>query len=156
MVLAVLLLRLCLRSKFAIMPEGITQPSLIASGLGLNFQPAAHMDFISKPPVDSTLTGMQSAESTAPMQAVQLLALVWVIGVAAMLLHGMVQTLRLRLRLREAIRLDESVCQSDNIAYPFVFGLLHPRIHLPFSLDSATVPYVLAHEKAHIARRDYL
>ncbi len=181
MVLVVLLLRLCLRklpkkvfplmwglvglrlllptlphSKLAVMPGKITQPNLIGTGLGLDFQPAAHMDFVSKSPADSVLAGMQSAESAEPMHMVQLLALVWVIGVAAMLLHGMVQTLRLRLCLRTAIRIDEAVCQSDRITYPFVFGILRPRIYLPFSLGSAAVPYVLAHEKAHISRRDYL
>lgn len=181
LILAILLLRVCLRklpkkifpllwglvglrlllpalphSKLAVMPDGITQPSLINAGLGLDFQPAAHTNFVPMPSADSMLTKMQSAEAAAPMQTVQLLTLVWGIGAAVLLVYGIVQTLRLCLRLRTAIRMDELVYQSDNITYPFVFGMLHPHIYLPFSLDAAMVPYVLAHEKAHIARRDYL
>lgn len=143
-------------SKFAVMPAEITQPSLISADLGLNFQPAGHTSFTTASPVSSLMTGKESAEAVASIQTIQLLALVWVIGVIVLFLYGMIQTMRLQLHLRTAIRLDKGVYQSDTISYPFVFGVLKPRIYLPFSLDPEVVPYVLAHETSHIIRRDYL
>jgi len=61
----------------------------------------------------------------------------------------------LRRRLAQAVLLRDNIYQSERVVSPFVFGLARPGIYLPFSLDSGTMEHVIAHEQAHIARRDH-
>ena len=80
---------------------------------------------------------------------------VWLIGLAAMLLYALVSYLRLRLRVSASIRLRENVYVCDDIASPFILGIVRPRIYLPSALDEAQWGSVLSHERAHLARRDH-
>lgn len=83
------------------------------------------------------------------------IAALWLLGVAAMLLYGLVSSLRIRKKVSAAICLEGNVFICDYIASPFIFGILRPRIYLPSGLDGETGRYVLAHERAHLARRDH-
>ena len=80
---------------------------------------------------------------------------VWLIGLAAMLAYALVSYLRLRRCVRASIRLRENVYVCDDIASPFILGIVHPRIYLPSALDEAQRGSVLSHERAHLARRDH-
>ena len=80
---------------------------------------------------------------------------VWLIGLAAMLLYALVSYLRLRRRVSASIPLRENVYVCDDIASPFILGIVHPRIYLPSALDEAKWGSVLSHERAHLARRDH-
>ena len=96
------------------------------------------------------------AASVNPLQVLTWLAgWVWLIGLAGMLLYAAISWLRLRSRLRTAVRLQGNIWQSDRIAAPFVLGSFRPRIYLPFSLPEQALPSVIAHEQAHIARKDH-
>ena len=96
------------------------------------------------------------AASVNPLQVLTWLAgWVWLIGLAGMVLYAAISWLRLKGRLRTAVRLRDNIWQSDRIAAPFVLGVLRPRIYLPFSLPESALPSVIAHEKAHIARKDH-
>ena len=83
------------------------------------------------------------------------LAVLWFFGVAALLGWSAVSYLRLRRRVATAVRLEDNLYQSDTVLSPFVLGLMHPRIYLPFCLDQDTMHHVVAHERAHIQRRDH-
>lgn len=83
-----------------------------------------------------------------------LAALIWVIGIALFALYALISLLRLRHRLTEAVPVGENVWVCDHIASPFLLGLMHPRIYLPSSLDPQTAASVIAHEHAHLMRRD--
>ena len=54
-----------------------------------------------------------------------------------------------------AVLLRDNIYQSEYVTSPFVLGLIRPKIYLPFSLGADTMGHVLAHEQAHIARRDH-
>lgn len=47
------------------------------------------------------------------------------------------------------------VYECDNIRSPFIFGLLSPRIYIPYRLNENARQCVLMHERIHIARGDY-
>ena len=53
-----------------------------------------------------------------------------------------------------AVRLRDNIYQSEQIPAPFVLGLARPRIYVPFCLSDRDLEHVLAHERAHIRRRD--
>lgn len=83
-------------------------------------------------------------------------AAVWLAGMALMALWAAASDLRLRRRVAEAVPEGGGVWICDRIDSPFLLGLFRPRIYLPVGLDGAGREYVLAHERAHIRRRDYL
>ena len=94
--------------------------------------------------------------SANPLQVLlPIAAAFWMLGAAAMLLWALVSWLRLRKRVREAVRLEENVYECE-IASPFVLGLFRPRIYLPFSLENGERELVLAHERAHITAGDHI
>lgn len=94
--------------------------------------------------------------SANPLQVLlPIAAALWMLGAAAMLLWALVSWLRLRKRVREAVRLEENVYECE-IASPFVLGLFRPRIYLPFSLKNGERELVLAHERAHITAGDHI
>lgn len=94
--------------------------------------------------------------SANPLQVLlPIAAAFWMLGAAAMLLWALVSWLRLRKRVREAVRLEENVYEGE-IASPFVLGLFRPRIYLPFSLENGERELVLAHERAHITAGDHI
>ncbi len=80
---------------------------------------------------------------------------VWLIGMAAMLLYAFLSWLRIRRRVREAALLRDNVWLSDRIDSPFILGAVRPRIFLPSDMETAALPQVLAHETAHLRRRDH-
>ena len=81
---------------------------------------------------------------------------IWLAGVMALLTYALVSALRLKKKLRTAVRIDDDAVMADIPGAPFVFGLRHPVIYLPFGLPEETAQQVLLHERAHIRRRDYL
>lgn len=107
-------------------------------------------------PVLSESLAPTAGASVNPMQVVAGVAsVVWMVGMAALVLYGVVSYIRLRRRVAEAVILRDNLRQSEKVASPFVLGLFHPRVYLPFGLDGESLAYVVAHERAHIKRRDH-
>lgn len=95
--------------------------------------------------------------SANPLQIIVYVAsMLWLIGVLALFAYNAWVLLRLKRQLRDACRVEEKVYEADNLHTPFVFGFFVPRIYLPAELGQQEREYVLAHEKTHIKRRDYL
>ena len=95
--------------------------------------------------------------SINPMQIViSLTAVVWVIGMIGMLVYGFISYLRIRNKVAASLHVEENIYLCDYINTPFVLGVVRPRIYLPSALaeDDKTC-FVIAHEKAHIKRRDH-
>ena len=80
---------------------------------------------------------------------------VWLIGLGAMLLYALVSYLRLRRRVSVSLCVRENIYLCDAISSPFILGVVKPRIYLPSGLDEVQRQNVLAHEQAHLARRDH-
>lgn len=96
------------------------------------------------------------SDAPAGQGLVQTLSCVWLAGAAAMVLWAAVSDVRLRARLRGAVRLSGNVWQSARIDTPFVLGVVQPHIYLPPGLGPEQSAYVLAHERAHISRGDHV
>ena len=85
----------------------------------------------------------------------EIAGLVWAAGCAALLLYALVRLVQTKRRVREAALLRENIWLCDAVASPFILGVLRPRVYLPSGLDGTAQDYVLAHERAHLARRDH-
>lgn len=84
------------------------------------------------------------------------LAILWLCGALAMGLYGLASSAALRRRVRLATLIAGNVYETDAIKTPFVLGVLRPRIYLPARADLRDLPYILAHERAHIAAGDHI
>lgn len=146
-----------LPSKLSIVPSVETVPQEILTApvpaIGSNIPV---LDNAVNPVLEVSFTPDPGA-SANPMQIIMYLAgLLYLVGLALILILSLVKTIRLHCRLREAVLLRDNIFESDSAETPFVMGILRPRIYLPFSLDPSALDYVLAHERAHIDRRDNL
>ena len=96
---------------------------------------------------------VRAVTGTAAFPWLRLLAWLWLAGLAALLLYSLVSGVRLRLRLRTAIRRSGWVWQAD-VATPFLLGLVRPRIYIPWGLEGDDLENALDHEDAHLSRGD--
>ena len=80
---------------------------------------------------------------------------VWLIGLGAMLLYALASYLRLRRRVSVSLPIQDNIYLCDAISSPFILGVVKPHIYLPSGLDEVQRQNVLAHERAHLARRDH-
>ncbi len=85
-----------------------------------------------------------------------IISIVWLVGIAAMLVYTLVSYLRIYKRVSASICVKENTFICDDIDTPFILGVLRPRIYLPSSMSEADAEYVIAHEKAHLKRLDHL
>ena len=94
--------------------------------------------------------------SINPLQVtIAVFANIWVLGILAMMIYTAVTYLSLRRKLTTAVRLRDNLFQSERVQAPFVLGIINPKIYLPYAMDEATMTPVIAHERAHIRRRDH-
>lgn len=82
-------------------------------------------------------------------------SVIWVIGMAGILLYGMVSYLILQWQIRARIEIQDGVYICDEVSSPFIFGFFRPKIYLPSGLNPETTGYVLLHEKIHLRRKDH-
>lgn len=91
-----------------------------------------------------------------PLQAwMSLGGILWAAGLAVLLLYALASFLRLHRRLRESVPLKENIRLCDAVKSPFILGIVRPRIYLPSGLKEEEMEYVLAHERAHLKRKDH-
>ncbi len=82
--------------------------------------------------------------------------LLWIMGIAALLVISSIGLWQLCRRLRTATLLEGNVWQSENVQSPFIIGFFKPKIYIPYGLEGTALGYVLAHERAHIKRGDHV
>ena len=132
------------------------QPEIIVSAQPAITSGIPAVDAIVNPPLAAAFTP-SPAQSANPLHIWTFVAAcVWLAGIAALLLYAAVSALRLRLRVRTAVRLEGKVYQSEFVSSPFILGVIRPRIYLPFGLEAGAQAMVLAHERAHLRRGDQL
>lgn len=80
----------------------------------------------------------------------------WVVGIIVLLAYSIFTAIRLSNKLSGASLLQDNVYESENIATPFVFGIIKPKIYLPIGLSEREIDYIIKHEETHIKRFDHV
>lgn len=171
LILAVVVLRLalCRAPKWmrcwlwALVGVRLVMPVSLKSPLSLVPQSPAEMGAVlPEPPVTlprQLPQGVGGYMAAADVQAgpglMAALGWLWLAGVLLLLGYALLSMLRLRRRVAEAALLEGKVWQCDRINTPFILGVLRPKIYLPSDLPPAALEPVLAHERAHLVRRDH-
>ncbi len=107
---------------------------------------------------------IQSAKTYQPLQqrssgwtlAYEVGATVWLIVGIALILCYLFMYIQAKQELKNAIRIEDGIYQSEVVSSPITVGILKPIIILPLELnrESANYPYVIAHERTHIKKKD--
>lgn len=144
-----------IESPLSLIPAAKTLPETVLTAAQPEiYSGVAVIDRVVNPVLTNTLTAAPG-ESVNPAQVLAgVLPWIWLLGMVGMLGYALFTTLRLRRRVSTAVRLEQGVKQSEYVKTPFVLGLIHPTIYLPFHMESADAVHVLAHERAHIRRGD--
>lgn len=96
------------------------------------------------------------SNSVAPLQIVTYVAgLVWGGGMVLLIIGAIGSAGKLHRLVREAVRVRDNIYICDAVKSPFILGIVRPKVYLPSALSEAQMPYILAHESAHLKRKDY-
>lgn len=107
-------------------------------------------------PVLSESMAPAIGDSVNPLQIISSIAsVIWLIGMATLLLYAVISYIRLRRQVSSAMWLKDSIWLGDQVPSPFILGLFKPRIYLPSGLVQSQRALVIAHEMAHIKRLDH-
>ena len=145
-----------IESTFSLIPSAEPLPQDIIYTAAPKIQSGVGVldDFVN--PVLSNSLSPAVGSSANPTQIWSfILARIWAAGVAAMLLYALISYLFLRRRVATATLLRENIKQSESVDSPFVLGLFRPVIYLPYCVAEVDFDYVIAHEQAHIRRKDH-
>lgn len=98
-----------------------------------------------------------SGESTGQGRSLKpLLFWGWMAGALVLLLWNLVGWLKIKKQVKWAVLTEDNVYECEGIPGPFVLGVVLPKIYIPFHIEEEARQYILAHERYHIKRRDYL
>ena len=103
----------------------------------------------------------QAGDALAPLTAARdytqgAIPLLWMMGVLLLLAVALAGYVLIRSDVAASVHLGGRVYVCDEIATPFILGVLRPRIYLTSGLDGAARQYVLLHEEAHLRRGDHI
>lgn len=82
--------------------------------------------------------------------------MVWLLGIAVLLIASTVSLIKLRSRLRGAVLYRDNIYLSGQLETAFVIGFFRPKIYLPANLSDAEQSFILLHEQTHIKRLDHI
>ena len=84
-----------------------------------------------------------------------IVSVIWLTGVVAMLLYTVISYVLLKRKVSTATLFRKRIFMSEHVASPFVLGFFMPKIYLPYWIDDRSMAHVIAHEEAHIRRKDH-
>ncbi len=100
--------------------------------------------------------GDQSLDRNTNINVVYIWSYIWQIGIAVMLFYFIYSYAKMRILVKASIQIEKNILVCDKINIPFILGILKPQIYLPSHMDDMQMDNVIAHEKTHLKRVDYL
>ena len=107
------------------------------------------------PIISQSNTPMAGASVNLLQITIGIYEYIWIFGMIALALYTAISYWRLRRKVDTAVRYKDNIFQSENVSFPFVLGIIKPRIYLPFKMNGQYLEYAVAHEQAHICRKDH-
>ncbi|MGI6031000.1 MAG: M56 family metallopeptidase [Eubacteriales bacterium] len=145
-----------LESTLSLLPSGTTiSPDIMTDAKPAIYSGVTAINNVVNPVLGESFAPNPAA-SANPMQIWMLiLAIIWITGCALMLVYLTVSYIRLRRQVSTAVKIEANLFQSERISSPFVLGIVHPKIYLPFLIEEKNKKYVVVHEQMHIRRGDH-
>lgn len=145
-----------IESALSLIPSAETIPSeIVTETREPVLYEQATLDIVTNPTLPSAAEVPVGVSRQQAQVDFNIYSVLWLGGMAALLVHALVSAGKLKRKLATAILLRDNIYESEFVDSPFVFGVVKPNIYLPMHMDEGTAAYVIAHEHAHLARRDH-
>ena len=145
-----------IESALSLIPSAETIPSeIVTETREPVLYEQATLDIVTNPTLPSAAEVPVGVSRQQAQVDFNIYSVLWLAGMAALLVHALVSAGKLKRKLATAILLRDNIYESEFVDSPFVFGVVKPNIYLPMHMDKGTAAYVIAHEHAHLARRDH-
>ncbi len=145
-----------IESALSLIPSAETIPSeIVTETREPVLYEQATLDIVTNPTLPSAAEVPVGVSRQQAQVDFNIYSVLWLAGMAALLVHALVSAGKLKRKLATAILLRDNIYESEFVDLPFVFGVVKPNIYLPMHMDEGTAAYVIAHECAHLARRDH-
>ena len=145
-----------IESALSLIPSAETIPSeIVTETREPVLYEQATLDIVTNPTLPSAAEIPVGVSRQQAQVDFNIYSVLWLAGMAALLVHALVSAGKLKRKLATAILLRDNIYESEFVDSPFVFGVVKPNIYLPMHMDEGTAAYVIAHEHAHLARRDH-
>lgn len=145
-----------IESALSLIPSAETIPSeIVTETREPVLYEQATLDIVTNPTLPSAAEVPVGVSRQQVQVDFNIYSVLWLAGMAALLVHALVSAEKLKRKLATAILLRDNIYESEFVDSPFVFGVVQPNIYLPMHMDEGTAAHVIAHERAHLARRDH-
>ena len=145
-----------IESALSLIPSAETIPSeIVTETREPVLYEQATLDIVTNPTLPSAAEVPVGVSRQQAQVDFNIYSVLWLAGMAALLVHALVSAGKLKRKLATAILLRDNIYESEFVDSPFVFGVVKPNIYLPMHMDEGAAAYVIAHEHAHLARRDH-
>lgn len=145
-----------IESALSLIPSAETIPSeIVTETREPVLYEQATLDIVTNPTLPSAAEVPVGVSRQQAQVDFNIYSVLWLAGMAALLVHALVSAGKLKRKLATAILLRDNIYESEFVDSPFVFGVVKPNIYLPMHMDEGTAAYVIAHERAHLTRRDH-
>ena len=180
LILAVILLRVVLKKApkwinvllWALVAVRLLCPFSFESSLSLvpNAEPIPQEIFMMEPPENHesavfdpienpNLPSVPSVSVDTSIETIQWKAVFatfgWMFGMTAMLVYAAISYILVKRKVKASLYLRDNIWICDDIQTPFILGAIKPRIYIPSGTDEVQLPHIIAHENAHLKRRDH-
>ena len=150
-----------IESQFSILPS--TEPiksSTVVEGEVQNYIPSidSRLTIVENTinPILTETFAYNESDSAAPLQIVTYAAgFIWGCGMVLLIICAMGSTVKLHKLVKEAVCIRDNIYICDAVKSPFILGIFRPRVYLSSALCEREMDYILAHESAHLKRKDH-
>ncbi len=118
----------------------------------------------------STVSNVSTNNTANDQSMLPLISRIWLTGMLLSLIYLLYSYLKTRRRISHAVLAENTtsdrlihtgwrlapVYECDELPSPFVMGIFHPVIYIPFGLEASRREMILLHEQYHIRRWDHL
>lgn len=81
---------------------------------------------------------------------------IWVVSILIMISYSTFSIIKLKKRLKDSKHINDNIYESKNINTAFVIGIFNPKIYIPQGISKNEEQHIVAHERIHLKRYDYL
>ena len=145
------------KSVMSLIPSRETvPPSIVYDAKPEIYSGIAELNSAVNPVLEKNFSAPVQTSGPRPLQTVfTVAAAVWIAGMAAMTVYSLICYGRLKKRVSASVPVEKGVFLCDEVRTPFILGIFRPKIYLPPHLSGQAREYVIAHERAHLRRRDH-
>ena len=146
-------------SIFSLIPSTEVLPNTLIDNTSPQFNINVGVEQIDKR-INAFLDNRYAEGVTVPTNTgsslMNILGFVWIIVCIGILIYAVGSYIYLHRKTRASICVKGNTFICDYISTPFILGIIRPKILLPSTLAEEEKKYVIAHEKAHLKRLDYV